>query len=144
MKKTNRVYHGYSPKINAKILMVIAIILFSQQSFGQKDKKWVAPPEACNVKNPLEGNTTVLKSAKVLYTQMCAPCHGEKGRGDGPAAAALNPRPADHSSKSVQSETDGSLFWKMTNGRGPMQSFKTKLTDAQRWSLVNYIRTLKK
>ena len=105
---------------------------------------WVAPPDANNLKNPLAGNTAVLKDAKTLYTSMCAPCHGDKGRGDGPAAMALNPRPADHSSATIQSETDGSLFWKMTTGKGAMQSYKTQLTEQQRWSLVNYIRTLKR
>ncbi len=126
-----------------KSLLPFALVLLFQPAFAQY-KKWVAPADAANMKNPLDGNTAVLKDAKVLYTTMCAPCHGEKGRGDGPAAAALNPKPADHSSKAIQSETDGSLFWKMTTGRGPMQPFKAKLTDAQRWSLVNYIRTLKK
>jgi mono/diheme cytochrome c family protein len=130
---------------NAGMGMVLAGMIFcSQSSKAQKYEKWVAPAEATAQKNPLDGNTAVLPEAKKLYTTMCAPCHGDKGRGDGPAAAALNPHPADHSSKSVQAESDGSLFYKMTTGRGPMQSFKTKLTDAQRWSLVNYIRTLKK
>jgi mono/diheme cytochrome c family protein len=74
---------------------------------------------------------------------MCAPCHGYGGKGDGPVAPALQVKPADHSSELIQNETDGSLYWKMTTGRGPMQSFKTMLTDKQRWSLVNYIRSLK-
>jgi len=32
---------------------------------------------------------------QVLYVQLCVPCHGAAGRGDGPAAAALNPKPRD-------------------------------------------------
>jgi mono/diheme cytochrome c family protein len=131
-------------RVLAGCLFISGIFLFTQHSDAQKYEKWVAPAEAQAQKNPLEGNTTVLADAKKLYITMCAPCHGDKGRGDGPAAAALNPHPADHSSKTVQAESDGSLFYKMTTGRGPMQSFRTKLTDAQRWSLVNYIRTLKK
>ena len=131
-------------KVLISCLLVGGCLLVAPTSKGQKYVKWVAPPEAQAQKNPLSGNTEVLKDAKPLYVSMCAPCHGEKGRGDGPAAAALNPKPADHSSKAIQAESDGSLFYKMTTGRGPMQSFRTKLTDAQRWSLVNYIRTLKK
>ena len=42
------------------------------------------------------------------------------------------------------SETDGSLFWKMTNGRGPMPSWRDTLSDQERWQLVNYIRKLGK
>ena len=30
-----------------------------------------------------------------MFTSYCAPCHGKSGKGDGPAASALNPKPAD-------------------------------------------------
>lgn len=30
-----------------------------------------------------------------LYAAHCAACHGDSGRGDGPAAAGLSPRPGD-------------------------------------------------
>jgi mono/diheme cytochrome c family protein len=144
MKRLVRSNQTNSLHLTAGGLLAAGMLLFSSSVQAQSYTKWVAPQDAINQKNPLEGNNAVLKDAQKLYTSMCAPCHGDKGRGDGPAAAALNPRPADHSSKAIQSETDGSLFWKMTTGRGPMQSFKTKLTEGQRWSLVNYIRTLKK
>ena len=142
MKKSQKTSRGNTTQIITGSLFLMSMFTFYQPSFAQKAAKWVAPAEAANLKNPVEGNAVTIKDAQKLYISMCTPCDGDKGRGDGPAAAALNPRPADYSSKSVQSETDGSLFWKMTTGRGPMQSFKTKLTDAQRWSLVNYIRTL--
>ena len=124
-------------------LLFVAILLFNLSSFAQTSAKWVAPPEDADNKNPLAGNTAVLQDAHKLYVSMCAPCHGYKGRGNGPVAGVLTTRPADHSSSAIQSESDGSLYWKITNGRGPMQSYKANLTDAQRWALVNYIRTLK-
>lgn len=34
-------------------------------------------------------------SGAELYASYCAACHGTSGRGDGPAAAALRPRPSD-------------------------------------------------
>ena len=103
---------------------------------------WVAPKESDNVKNPLAGNTSVLPEAKTLYTANCGPCHGDKGRGDGPAAAGLNPKPADHSSVAVQNESDGALFWKLSKGRAPMPGYEKIFSDQQRWELINYIRTL--
>jgi mono/diheme cytochrome c family protein len=42
----------------------------------------------------------------------------------------------------VQQQSDGALFYKITEGRGPMPSFKTTLTEQQRWDVVNHIRTL--
>jgi mono/diheme cytochrome c family protein len=106
--------------------------------------KWVAPKDADKVTNPLTGNTTVIADAKKLYIANCGPCHGDKGRGDGPAAAGLNPRPADHTSASVQAESDGALFWKLSEGRMPMPAYKSVFSDQQRWALINYIRTLAK
>jgi mono/diheme cytochrome c family protein len=42
----------------------------------------------------------------------------------------------------MQKATDGELFWKMTTGRAPMPSWQDKLTETQRWELVNYLRKL--
>jgi mono/diheme cytochrome c family protein len=124
-------------------LLVLAFHFIRIQSFAQSPP-WVAPKDADNNKNPLAGNTSVLPEAKTLYTANCGPCHGDKGRGDGPAAAGLNPKPADHSSLAVQSESDGALFWKLSEGRAPMPSYKKVFSDQQRWELIDYIRTLAK
>jgi mono/diheme cytochrome c family protein len=59
------------------------------------------------------------------------------------ASAALQPKPLDWSSPAVQRDTDGELFWKITNGRGAMPAWK-QLPETERWQIVNYIRTLKK
>lgn len=99
--------------------------------------EWKAPADAKGAKNPEKGAAT--KSAETN----CASCHGKAGKGDGPAAAALNPKPADWTSAKVQGQTDGEIFWKITNGRGAMPPWK-HLPDKERWELVNYIRSLKK
>ncbi len=102
--------------------------------------EWKAPADAKNMKNPVKGVGTAKKSVETN----CASCHGAGGKGDGPAAAALPPpKPADWTSAKVQSQTDGELFWKITNGRGAMPPWK-HIPEKERWSIVNYIRTLKK
>ncbi len=100
---------------------------------------WVAPPEAKALKNPVTG----IGNAKKTAETNCVSCHGPGGKGDGPAAAALPaPKPANWTSAAVQKETDGEIFWKMSNGRGAMPPWK-HLPEKDRWELVNYIRTLK-
>jgi mono/diheme cytochrome c family protein len=125
-------------------LFLLGFIFIGSQSMAQSATPWVAPKDVDNLKNPLAGNPTVIPDAKALYISNCGPCHGDKGRGDGPAAAGLNPKPADHSSVNVQSESDGALFWKMSEGRAPMPAYKKIFTDQQRWELIDYIRTLAK
>ena len=97
--------------------------------------------------NPLKGQPDAIAAGKKLYGTYCAVCHGNKGKGDGIAAAGLNPKPADHTSAKVQNQTDGAIFWKITNGRAPiasMASYEKTLTETQRWQLVDFIRTLAK
>jgi mono/diheme cytochrome c family protein len=106
--------------------------------------EWKAPPFADKMKNPLAADQKVAKDAKIVYTTNCASCHGDKGEGNGPAAAALNPKPKNLTSEKVQEQSDGALFWKITTGNPPMVSWKDALTEKQRWGLVDYIRQLKK
>ena len=131
-------------KLIPAFTLLLAGSIVCSQANGQTKKLWNAPASANALKNPLAGNTSVLKDAKILYVNTCSPCHGKNGKGDGPAAASLNPKPADHTSAAVQSETDGSLFWKIGDGHTPMPAYKNSLTDNQRWELVNYIRSLAK
>jgi mono/diheme cytochrome c family protein len=134
--------HAQKSKIVSAILLTgatfISAIAIAQQ------KPWVAPVAAQSVNNPVGQTPDALKDGKSLYMTNCSPCHGEKGKGDGPAAVALNPKPADHTSAALNNETDGSLFWKISEGRSPMPQYKKMFTETQRWELVNYIRTLSK
>ena len=99
---------------------------------------WVAPADAKATKNPVKG----IGNAKKTVETNCVSCHGASGKGDGPAAVALPPpKPANWTSPAIQKETDGELFWKISNGRGAMPPWK-HLPDQERWQVVNYIRTL--
>ena len=65
--------------------------------------------------------------------------------GDGPKAAQLKTEAGDFSKADVQAQSDGSLFYKTSEGRDDMPNFKKKIPDAdERWSIVNYMRTFKK
>jgi mono/diheme cytochrome c family protein len=106
---------------------------------------WVVPDDAKKVKNPVPSNAESLTAGEGLFTDNCVLCHGEKGMGDGPGAKTIKVKPANFTDPKLQAaETDGALFWKMTNGRGPMPSWRDTLTDQERWQLVNYIRKLGK
>jgi mono/diheme cytochrome c family protein len=65
--------------------------------------------------------------------------------GDGPKAAELKTEPGDFTKADVQAQTDGSIYYKISEGREDMPSFKKKIPDAEDiWSIVDYVRTLKK
>ena len=77
-----------------------------------------------------------------LFSQNCFECHGDNGKGDGPSAYMFDPKPADLTSTKVQSQSDGALFWKISEGNGAMVSYKEMFTEKERWQLVNFIRQL--
>jgi mono/diheme cytochrome c family protein len=140
MKKNRNQYGNPAATMGYFLIFFFGMMLISFHSAAQA--KWAAPQEANDLKNPLAGNNTALKEGKTLYVSYCTPCHGDKGKGDGVAAASLSTKPADHSSDNVQKQTDGALYWMITEGRNPMPTYKQAFSDNQRWELVDYIRTL--
>ena len=132
------------PPVFITLLIICGAIFLMSLTKIQQTTPWVAPSSADTIKNPLKGNMKSADEGKKLYAQNCAVCHGDKGKGDGIAAAGLNPKPANHTSEKVQMQTDGAIFWKMTTGRPPMASYATTLSVTQRWQLVNFMRSLAK
>jgi putative copper resistance protein D len=79
-----------------------------------------------------------------LYQAHCAVCHGVEGYGDGPAASALNPPPANLTAKHTTDHTVGDLFWWLAYGMkgSSMPGFSDRLSEEERWDLINFLRTL--
>ena len=79
-----------------------------------------------------------------LYAEHCAVCHGTEGYGDGPAAAGLRPRPSDLTAKHTADHTAGDLFWWLTHGKEgtAMPGFQDRLSEEERWDLINVVRVL--
>lgn len=102
---------------------------------------WNAPAEAATLVNPVVADAISVKRGRAIYAMSCISCHGENGRGDGPIASTLDPKPADLAIMAPM-HPDGDFFWKIGNGRGPMPSWKNTLNENQIWDLVNYIKSL--
>jgi mono/diheme cytochrome c family protein len=127
------------------ILLLASSVAFYSFTLVYQSKEWVVPETAKKVKNPTDKSSKEdLAIGKSLYTKHCQSCHGKEGYGDGPKAKELKGEVGDFSTAEFQSQTDGSLFYKMTSGRDDMPAFDKKIPDAEdRWLIVNYIRTLK-
>ena len=130
------------------VLLISGFLVFSILSgFNdmQPRKPWPVPAVDNNKKNPVAADAQGLATGKALYTTHCKSCHGAKGLGDGPKSAQLKTEAGNFSTADFQSQTDGAIFYKSSVGRDDMPSFKKKIADEDdRWSLVKYIRTLKK
>ena len=127
-------------------LTFCAAVLFSGSAFAQekpKGKPWDAPEADTKKANPLKSDEATLKDGKELYGQHCKSCHGVKGKGDGTKAAQIDISCGDFASEDAKKQSDGAFFWKVTEGRKPMPSFKEKLSDDERWKVVTYVKSLK-
>jgi mono/diheme cytochrome c family protein len=102
------------------------------------DPTWRVPENAAAQPNPLTDRPELAGGGRKLFLRNCAECHGEDGTGKTKKHSANLQLPA------IQIQSDGALFWKITNGntgRG-MPSF-SKLPEPERWQIVMYLRQLK-
>ena len=87
-----------------------------------------------------------LARGRTLYGQVCASCHGEHGAGDGPAAQALTPRPADLAARALLADrTPLDYYRRISIGVAgtSMPAFEASLPAADRWALALYATTLR-
>ena len=125
-------------------LAFAGVLIFSVITGFQGKKPWVVPDKNVKMKNPVASNAESLKNGKELWIKNCQSCHGKSGHGDGPKAAQLKTEPGNLSSPDEQKQSDGSFFYKISEGREDMPNFKKKIPDEEDiWSIVNYLRTLK-
>ena len=144
MKKINMVLH-----LGGAVLLLAGSPSLNtvQAQSVSTNEVWEAPARAARKPNPVPADAKSLAQGKQLYVAACLPCHGPAGKGDGPAAATLERngvrvRPGNLSDPKLWEETDGALFWKLTEGKTPMPAWAETLSEEQRWLIVNYIRTL--
>lgn len=121
-----------------------SLFLLSAFLFAPQSSDWEAPASAKDKKNPVASDEASIAAGKKMYEKECLSCHGKKGKGDGPKAAEYDKATPDMTTEKFHKETDGEIFWKITEGKKPMPSAKKTLTEEQRWQVINYVRTLKK
>ncbi|MCZ4693301.1 cytochrome c [Ancylomarina euxinus] len=134
-------------KIVMGLTLVFAGALFMAFALPQ-DKKmggpWEIPAKYKDMKNSMKDDAGSLKIGKMLYTKHCKSCHGGKGEADGPKAGSMKTAIRSFKSAEFQAQSDGVLYYQSFVGRDEMPNYEKKvLDDEDRWSIINYLRTLK-
>lgn len=82
-----------------------------------------APADAPAAAAPAATGTADLAAGEKVFKSFCVTCHGAKGKGDGPAAAGLNPKPLDFSVGAFKYDANG-------NGtKGDLEDIKAIVHD---------------
>ncbi len=95
--------------------------------------------------------TPALADGKAIYDANCATCHGPNGAGDGPAGAALNPKPANFTDPAFWAKVSDEEIKKAIKeggaavGKSPLMApWGGVLNDQQVDEVIAYIKSLKK
>jgi mono/diheme cytochrome c family protein len=136
-------------RISVLMFSVLTLVTFAYSGGGaaaadSMSGKWLSPAPSAAKKNPIASTQESIAAGQKIYSKTCAMCHGKGGDADGPAVIELNIHPAKLSDPKLATESDGSLFWKITTGKKPMPTYGKRFSETDRWNLVNYIRTLPK
>lgn len=120
----------------------------AQQDFSKNT--WELPEDADRTKNPTTVTPESIAKGKELYLERtkgnCVFCHGETGTGNEANMPRLRRKPADLTNKErMTAMTDGEVFWKLSKGiQGIMPAGEKRMSEEERWHVVNYVRTLAK
>ena len=128
----------------ASIVVVAMFSFITMSAFYFQQTPWKAPASADAKKNPLTSDAATIAAGKTIYAKECQSCHGKSGKGDGPSSKDLDIPAGNFTTATTQEQSDGALYWKISEGRKPMPTFKKKLNETQIWQSVVYMRTLKK
>jgi mono/diheme cytochrome c family protein len=127
-------------KLGIFVAFIIVAVAGSVVVYSLSD--WTAPEKARQLRNPFPPTPQTIGMGMSTYADHCENCHGEDGNGKGARAEKLSVAPTNFTDADTMTHmTDGELFWKISEGHRPMPAFKAKLSEEDRWQLVDYIRT---
>lgn len=118
-----------------RYLSLLLIVLISLPVVAQE---WTVPAENGARLSPFAFSDSTRKAGAELYMTNCKSCHGDPGKNN---VINLVPTPPDPASAKMQSNTDGALHYKLTQGRGLMPSFKNSIGSTNLWLIISYIRS---
>jgi mono/diheme cytochrome c family protein len=101
--------------------------------------------EGKKLKNPVASSPESIAAGKALFTKNCRFCHGTDAKGNGPMAPEGTHPSNLTDDKWDRGSTDGEIFMVISNGAGPkfdMKGYKSKMTETEIWSVVNFLRSL--
>ncbi len=106
------------------------------------------PADYASKVNPFAGKADAVTAGKAIFSNNCATCHGDSGKGDGPSASVLNPKPGNLT-YTAQEANDAYIHWIVSEGgdaaklSNVMPSFKGTLSDDQIWQVTSFVKSLK-
>ena len=121
------------PALGSQMALIVGMYLIYTTTAAELSR----PPP---LENPFRNQASSIAAGSVIYEQNCVVCHGEEGRGDGPLAASLSPKPVDLREHTA-AHRESVLYQFISRGvQGTaMPAFEESLSDEERWHVLNFI-----
>ncbi|MCX6219911.1 MAG: c-type cytochrome [Bacteroidia bacterium] len=117
------------------VLNFVAVVLLAQTT------PWEVPADRSAKLSTAAFTDQNRNTGKDLYQTNCKSCHGDPGKNN---VIKLVPPPPDPATTQLQQNSDGSLHYKISEGRGAMPAFKNIMSSADIWNVISYLRSYNK
>jgi hypothetical protein len=124
-----------------KTIIAFIVLINLDYMVGGQTSEWIVPADKKAKLCSYPFNDSIRKHGKEIFENNCISCHGHPGLSDG---QKFTPPPPDPVSSKMQQNTDGDMFYKITEGRGQMSSFKDILSQEDIWAVIAYFRSFNK
>jgi mono/diheme cytochrome c family protein len=91
---------------------------------------------------PMPVTLDLVKHGQEVFDINCTACHGRDGYGEGMVVQRGFPQPPSFHSDRLRDAPVGHFFEVITNGYGVMYPFGSRISPADRWAIISYIRAL--
>lgn len=128
------------------------VLLYVRSVYAGDSSKinWIAPPpvspEMLAAANQQSGDP--IAAGKQLFMQICTPCHGQEGKGDGPASAALDPKPRNLTDPGYMAGLGDRYLFELISrggiavGKSPLMPAQSALAAQDISNVIAYVKTL--
>jgi mono/diheme cytochrome c family protein len=125
-------------EMNRKLIKLLFFFIGIIIIYSFTLQEWEIPEKYKKKANPYKGKK--LEIGEKIYKKTCSVCHLVNGEGNHVIT------PIDFTSETFQAQTDGALFYKISEGREgtTMMAYGDAYAEKKLWYLVNYLRTFEK
>jgi cytochrome c(L) len=128
------------------------VLLYVRSVYAGDPSKinWVAPPpvsaEMLAAANQQSGDP--IAAGKQIFMQICTPCHGPEGKGDGPASVALDPKPRNLTDPTYMASLNERYMFELISrggvavGKSPLMPAQSGLASQDISNVISYVKTL--
>ncbi len=130
------------------LLVVVGAVVLSACGSATPAPDKPVPADFAGKTNPVANDAAAIEAGKVIYTDNCATCHGDSGKGDGPGGASLSPKPGNLVSL-LPAKQDDFVYWVISEGgaatgkSASMVAWNGTLSEEEIWQVIAYTRSLK-